>query len=727
MDLGGVWRAALATDELRRVFANEETEDSDASVWHDVTVPGHWRKADAFAGNDDPLLLRTRFHAPAPAPGRRAWLGFEGIFYQGDVWLDGRYLGDTEGYFVPHTFEITEALQHDREHLLGVEVTCAPQRTRTAKRNLTGIFQHWDCIEPDWNPGGIWRPVTVFETGPVRIVRLRVVCLDANRERAVLAVRAVLDSGTARSVRIRSVVGDTLDEEEHQLASGSNRVEWRVTVERPTLWWPWSLGEPHLTSVAVEIIDPETGEVSDERRRSTGIRQVRSDDWIFEINGERVHMKGANVGPTRMAIGEATYDELHRDLLLAKEAGLDFVRVHAHVTHPAFYDAADALGMMVWQDMPLQWGYARSVRKQAIRQAGELVDLLGHHPSIIHWCGHNEPIALDVNPEAVNGSPKKAADMIARYLLLQQLPTWNKSVLDLGIHRALTKADPSRPVTAHSGVLPGPTSGGTDTHVYFGWYHGSERDFPSMLRSIPRMARFVSEFGSQSIPVTDDIIDASRWPELDWDFLGKHHSLQKTFFERNADVDPANFVHYADWKLATQEYQANLLRRHIEELRRIKYRPNGGFAFFLLNDPLDHPAVTWSVLGHDRRAKLGYEAVADACRPVIVTADRLPAVVSVHDTLALDVHVTSDVRHVLRDAVVVAVLTWPGGSHRWEWTGDIAADSVVRVGAVDIVLPSPAHPSARHLPGIVDPNLVLDLTVTHPEATASNRYSSRFV
>ena len=747
-DLGGRWRVATATDELRRTFAATELNDQD---WTEVSVPGHWRNWDGFGNNDAPVLLRHRFAAAAPAEGRRSWLGFEGIFYQGDVWFDGLYLGDTEGYFVPHTFEVTNALRERTDHLLGVEVTCSPQRSRTAKRNLTGVFQHWDCIDPEWNPGGIWRPVTLFETGPVRIVRLRVICLEANRERAVLAIRAVLDSPSARTMRLRTTVGHTLDEQEHQLAKGQNRVEWRVSVERPELWWPHGLGAPTMTDVAVEVIDPGTEEVSDSRQRRTGMRQVRKENWIFEINGERLHLKGANLGPTRMAIGEATPHELRRDLELAKDAGLDLIRLHAHVTHPDFYTAADELGMLIWQDMPLQWGYARSVRKQAVRQAGEMVDLLGHHPSIIHWCGHNEPLALDVNPDVVNGAPRKAAEMIGRYLLLQELPTWNKSVLDLGIQRALTKADPSRPVTAHSGVLPGPTSGGTDSHLYFGWYHGGERDFRSLIRSFPRMARFVSEFGAQAVPVTDDFLEPHRWPDLDWDRLGKEHSLQKTFFDRN--VAPAKYPTYDAWKQATQQHQAVVLRRHIEELRRIKYHPNGGFALFSLADALDHEAVTWAVLGHDRQAKLAYEAVFDACRPVIITADRPPAILRPGAKLSLDVHAVSDVRHTLRHATVTASIEWPGGSHRWEWTGDIAADGATRVGAVDLVLPAnlanPANLAASASPaasatlvanagltdntgsgtgGTVDGDsvVVLDLTLQHPEATATNRYVSHF-
>ena len=39
---------------------------------------------------------------PPAAADRRWWLRFDGLFYQGDVWLDGTYLGDTEGYFSPH-------------------------------------------------------------------------------------------------------------------------------------------------------------------------------------------------------------------------------------------------------------------------------------------------------------------------------------------------------------------------------------------------------------------------------------------------------------------------------------------------------------------------------------------------------------------------------------------------------------------------------------------------
>ena len=90
-----------------------------------------------------------------------------------------------------------------------------------------------------------------------------------------------------------------------------------------------------------------------------------------------------------------------------------------------------------------------------------------------------------------------------------------------------------------------------------------------------------------------------------------------------------------------------MIKHHIETLRRLKYRPTGGFCQFAFADA--HPAVTWSVLDHDRVPKRGYETLAAACAPVIVVADRPDAVYAPGDDLALDVHVVSDLRTPIDD------------------------------------------------------------------------------
>ncbi|MFP5326438.1 MAG: glycoside hydrolase family 2 protein [Acidimicrobiia bacterium] len=677
MDLSGAWRAAVADEELRRSYPDPDFDDSG---WATLDVPSHWRSNVPFTATEGPLLARTRFETETPAEGTRAWLTFEGVFYQADVWLDGGYVGDTEGYFFPHTFEVTDRLRERTEHVLATEVTCAPQRDRKAKRNLTGVFQHWDCFDPDWNPGGIWRPVRLHETGPVRISRMRVLCGEASDALAVLVIRVVLDAKEAATVSLRTQVGAHTDHElEQTVAAGENRIEWRVGVENPTLWWPHSLGAQPLEDVAVTVsIVGDNTEVSDARSVRTGLRQVRMKQWITTVNGERIFLKGANHGPTRMAIAEASVDDVEQDVLAARDAGLDLLRVHAHVARPEVYDAADRAGMLLWQDMPLQWGYARSVRKQAARQAREAVDLLGHHPSIAIWCGHNEPLALDIEPGL-----QPSAKTVARFLAGQELPTFNKTILDRSVKRSLDKADPTRPVIAHSGVLPHPGSGGTDSHLYFGWYHGEERDLPGFARLWPRMVRFVSEFGAQAVPDSSDFAEPERWPDLDWEHLARHHALQRDNFSR-VGLDPGDFETFAEWQEATQQYQAEVIRFHVETLRRLKYRPTGGFCHFLFAD--GHPGITWSVRDHERKPKAGWHALVEACRPIIVVADRPEDEYAPGDALALDVHVVNDLR-VPVEGTVAARIAWIGGEHEWRWSGSVGADDVARVGTLQMLVP----------------------------------------
>lgn len=699
MELNGTWRVAPADDDLRRDAIGLDVDDSS---WATIEVPGHWRHHPDFADSDGPLLHRRRYTMDEPAEGRRRWLTLGGIFYQADVWLDGAYLGDPEGYFIPHTFDITALSRIDTEHVVAIEVACPPQRSHRGRRTITGIFQHWDGIDRDWNPGGIWKPVHVYDTGPVRIDSFRVLCRDADESRAHLLLTARLDGDRSRAVTLRtSVDGVVAFESERRLAAGLNEVNWNLDIGDPALWWPRALGDQPLTTIGLEVF--VDGELSDERSRRTGLREVAWNDWTCSVNGERLFIKGANLLPARLALAEVTEADARRDVELAVEAGLDALRVHGHIATSATYEAADELGLLLLQDFPLQWGYARSVRSQAVGQARAAVDLLGHHPSIVQWNAHNEPTAAAIGMEGDSTRSR------LRYLAAQQLPTWNKTVLDRWVKRSIERADPTRLVVPHSGVLPHfPLLDGTDSHFYFGWYHGDVRDIERLAAAVPRVVRFVSEFGAQSVPETADFIDESDWPDLDWEYLEQHHGLQKWAFDER--VPPAEFDTFAEWRRATQSYQAELIRHHIEVLRRLKYRPAGGFCVFAFNDPA--PVVSCSVLDHARVPKPAWDALRRSCAPVLVVADRPPAIVTAGDELTLDVHAVNDLRQAIDPAVVEVVARWAGGQQRWRFGGAVGADECVRVGRVEFEVPNTLGA------------LSFDLTLTAGEIGARNHYAS---
>lgn len=705
-DLGGTWRAAAAEEDLRRRFVSADLDDSG---WTELTVPGHWQRHPALAEEQGPVLHRRSFEHPVPDPGRRSWLCLDGVFYQSDVWLDGTLLGDTEGYFVPHQFDVTAPLATAERHLLALGVTCAPQRQKARKRNITGVFQHWDEYDPDRNPGGIWQGVRIEESGPVRIVHRRVLCTDAHRDLATVAIRLVLDSDEDRDVTLRTEVAGTTVTAEHHLASGENQVSWTLGVEQPALWWPRALGDQPLHDLTVTVL--VEGEPSDVLHRRIGFRAVETRNWITRVNGERLFLKGANQGPTDYWLAEATGADHRRIVELALEAGLDMIRLQAHVSSPELYDAADEAGLLVWQDFPLQWGYHPSVRRQAARQAREMVDLLGHHPSVALWCAHHEPMAIDPSPARL-ADRRERRRLIARAAVAQQLPAYNRTVIDRSVSRAIHRCDPSRPIVSHAGGLPNLAGiKGTDTHAFLGWFGGEERSFPRLVAALPRLARFVGSFGAQA-PATDfAACHGDGWPALDWSELGLRLGLQKGAFDRY--VPPLAYDTPDDWVVAAQNYQARVVRYHVETLRRLKYRPSGGFAVLGLADAAE--GVTFSLVDHRRNPKAAFEALRDACRPILLIADRPPSHLHPGDELVLDVHVVSDLRSPRRGLRSEGRVRWDGGEHVQRWVGDVAADDVALVGTLRMTVPE------------VEATLEIELVLEVDGQRVVSRYGTRVV
>jgi beta-mannosidase len=690
--LDGSWRVASLTPDLERRGGDPDLDDHQ---WPEVAVPGHWTAVAEVAHEIGPVLYRRRFSHPGPTEGERWWLVLDGVIDQGDVWLDGGYLGDTEGYFVSHRFEITETLARGQDHLLAVGVSCPPLAPGRSKRALTGSLQAGD-LAPPGHPGGIWRPVTLSATGPIAIRHERLLCLRADARLAEVGLRLVLDAVEAVTATVETTVtgpgGEVVvaEHEERPLAAGENRLAWSVEVPEPERWWPAALGDQPLYTVEVRVL--VDGGPSDHRRWRTGLRSVRLDDFVCRVNGERLFLKGVALGPQSAHLASLDPAVIAQDLRAARDAGFDLVRVHGHVARPELYEAADELGLLLWQDLPLVGRYATSTRSQARRQAREAVDQLGHHPSVAVWCAHEEPNGPPVAEPASDATRRRAAGRAVRHLL----PSWNRSLLDPQLRRVLRSADPSRPVIAHAGMLPHPIRlAGTDSHLWMGWRTGRDRDLPRLLRRWPRLGRFVGAFGTQSVSL-------DHHPEGGEPLLGAQEGSFERYLPRTAHPDGMS------WAEATRAYQAAVLRSHIETLRRLKYRPTGGFCASALIDA--DPVVGFGLLDSERRTKPAYDAVVDACRPVVVVADPPPELLTPGEQLDLAVHVVTDRRHPIPDVRVTARVTV--GEHRTTqvWTGDLDADTVAFVGRLRAEVP------------VANGELSIDLELEAEGEIATNRY-----
>ena len=690
--LPGPWRAHATDDALRRNFIEHDFDDD---AWLDVTVPGHWAEQPKLASRRS-VLYRTTFSLPndPSTDDGRHWLVFDGIWQSADVWLDGSYLGPTDGWFIPNEFDITDQIHTSEtgEHVLAVEVMSQQPNADEPTRNLNGIFDDPDIVGHQ-NRGGIWQPVRIVSTGPVRMIKNRLVCTEASITAAKVHLRSHLVSDESRSVTITTTLRPpggappVVSSRQHDLASGATVLEWDLAITDPQLWWPWQLGDQPLYRVTVSV--EVNGSISGIWERTVGLRQIRMKNYVLLVNGERLFAKGVDMWPTTTLPADATPEQISGDVARAKDLGLNLLRVESHVARPELYDATDRAGMLIWQDMPMRGEVKRSIQSNAVNAAHRLVDKLGAHPSIVVWCAHYDPTGTSTGRHPLTAIPsRRSVFSVAK----QQTPTWTKSVLDRLVGRAFNRADGSRPVVQGSGSWPSaPQFDGTDTHLRFGWHSGTGRDLESFARRIPRMVRWVSSFGAQSIPHHDQV-KVTDWP-ADLGLLAERYGLNETGFRQYLPTSDADTI--GDWIEASQAYQSTLLRRQIETLRRLKYKPTGGFTFGALADC--RPAISFAIFDHDRQPKHAVAGVKAACQPVIVVADRMPIEVHPGDAVLLDVHVVSDEREPLHDLDVSAHLVWPGGEHTWAWRGQAGADSVSRIGSINWVVPTVSGPVELHL------------------------------
>jgi beta-mannosidase len=569
-------------------------------AWTPVRVPGHWQLEDAFADYEGYVLYRTTFEAPPIADGACASLRFEGVYYAARVWLNGVYLGSHEGYFSAFEFDCTEYLVAGENELL-VEVYSPQEAEENTRETIGGVWARWDGMDPDINPGGIFREVTLVWSGEVRVLDLGVnaelsgegtITLDlyARRGGEVEISGSVDPIGfEAPSAEFRQTV---------RVEPGENHIETTFSLRQPRLWWTWDRGQQHLYELSINCAGTE-------ERLRFGVKSVELRDWDVYLNGERVFMRGINYLPTDAYPARATEQRLRADAALVRDAYMNSVRVHAHIAGGAFYRACDELGVLVLQDFPLQWTHRRSVLEPAVAQAKEMARDLRNYPSVSVYLAHDEPFYV-VPPEKWNtlALGRTVAEVLSPRFFL-----WQRRVLGPAVVGAIHGIDASRPVIEAAGHPF------TTNHLYFGWYYGQFRDLERAVRIFPGLSRLPTEYGAQAMPDPASLQEI--WPEgqaPDWQTLSENYRLQFGRMQRYVLWEGDRLAYVRD----SQAYQAEVLKHATELFRRRKYRPTGGTFAFMLNDPA--PAISWSVVDWRRRPKKAYGAIARAMRPVLVCA-----------------------------------------------------------------------------------------------------------
>ncbi len=381
----------------------------DDSDWYDINVPGHWQEEiEDLREYTGVVWYRRKFSYEKKK--KIVWLRFNGVFYKTTVWLNEKKLGCNEGYFFPFKFNITEFIRN--ENTLAVKVESYDEKNLNKKVQVGGVFYHWDCRDPTFNPGGIWRSVEIYETGNIWVERIKIITKEIRDEEAILSVLLWLGSDRDMSsevlieIKPHNFQGETQSiKKQIEVKKGECRVELTVRIKEPKLWWTWDLGPQHLYRLDVYVL--EDGEISDQKTEIIGIREIRLErskkGWVFYLNGKRLFIRGTNYGPTDQRIAYVSREMIERDVKLMREANINMVRIHAQI-NPETLSIFDEYGILVWQDMPLQWMYSKKIKNVVTDNARQLVKIVENHPSVAVINCHNEPFKIPTKSDAVLGA-----------------------------------------------------------------------------------------------------------------------------------------------------------------------------------------------------------------------------------------------------------------------------------------------------------------------------------
>lgn len=436
----------LTTWEAVPIAAPLEDAGEAASIkraWLPVRVPGHWQLEDAFASYEGIVLYRCRFEHRTPSSGAMFSLLFEGVYYSACVWLNSVYLGGHEGYFSPFEFDITNVLAIGGENDLLVEVCSPEEPEENDRKTIGGAWARWDGMDPRINPGGIFGEVSVVPGGEIRINSFAAVADHTGRGRAYVALYSRGRTRTKLVGRVRPLGFEAPNvefEREVQVEEGSNRLEVGFHLPDVRAWWTWDRGEQPLYELVLGCADAE-------ERTRFGARTVELRDWKVYLNGERVFLRGINYLPSDAYPARASEERLRADASLMRDAGMNAARVHAHVANGHFYRACDELGLLLFQDFPLQWSHRKSILEPAAAQAAEMARVLRGNPSVGVYLAHDEPFYV-APPEkwSVAGLLRTVVEVLSPRWML-----WQRRVLDPAVVRALRGEDDSRPVIDAAG------------------------------------------------------------------------------------------------------------------------------------------------------------------------------------------------------------------------------------------------------------------------------------
>jgi len=609
---------------------------------------------------------RREFELAAAPVGQRVWLGFDGINYRANIWLNGKLVAsekDVRGTYRTYRFDVTDFAWKGK-NALAVEVF------RPGPDDLAINWWDWVVSPPDLNMG-LFQDVFVRQTGPVLLEDLRLTTRVMSPARAEVTVTALVTNATdqTRNVTVAVSLGNRAAKKDVVLpARESKKVIFdpaavkAFAIDQPRLWWPVGLGEPELEKLSGRAsVD---GEPSDQRSVRVGLREFTSSITggrrLFSVNGRPLFLRGGGWASDLLLRHDSA--RLATELLYTFLLGLNMIRLEGKLESDDFYDRADENGIVllpgwmccdVWEK---QRGWNDTHRLVARESMRSQAARLRNHPSVAAFL-----IGSDKAPPS---------DVAMAYTDALESVDWPNPI----VHAASAEGD--------SGLkMPGPYDWVPPNYWWEDKTHGGAFGFNSEAGPGPAIPELDVMKTFMSPRDLDDLWTKPNAPQFHAGAPGRKFQTL-AIFQRALRARFGAPTSLEDWVKKAQLMNYEAERAEFEAYAARKYTGTTGIVHWLLNSPW--PSLIWHLYDWSLLPAAGFYGAMKANGP-------LHAVFAYDDRSAIVVNNTMKSEPNL--SVVARVLDLESTERASEiFAVNVPADTSVRAGAV----PLPAGLSGVH-------------------------------
>lgn len=423
-------RALSFDQDWRFIKANPtgaEKPGFDDSGWRTLDLPHDWSIEDLPGQNDNSVMgpfskdaiskmgtgyttggtawYRKTFTIDKTNKDKKAYLQFDGVYRNADVWVNGNHVGNHAYGYTSFWFDITPFLN-------------AAEQT-----NIVAVQVKNEGLNARWYSGsGIYRHTWLTLVNPVHVAPwgLSVTTPEVSEKKANVEIVTNVTNTTKKNMPVNYLVklvspsGKEVGKSSTQSvipAGKSLELKEVVGVVNPSLW---SIEKPDLYRAEVQLV--VNNKVEDKVSTPFGIRSINIDAKTgFTLNGKNIELKGGCFHHDNGPLGAAAIDRAEeRKIEILKKAGFNAIRTSHNPPSPYLLDACDRMGMLVineafdmWEKSKMDFmvsflgekgveytvtDYSKVFKTSWQKDLQSMVLRDRNHPSIIMWSIGNEII-----------------------------------------------------------------------------------------------------------------------------------------------------------------------------------------------------------------------------------------------------------------------------------------------------------------------------------------------